>query len=315
MNQANAVKIANWLYEVWPYYLLNEHTRTSIPQSTDNPVRNKLRASKLHDCAKKVAAEQRKLIEKLPITLEVARKFDLGVRVAESVQEAIDFGVKQQTFPIAVTFESDNRHENEYMSGTPDCVLWVEGDCVPIEIKHTEAWEGFYWTQVLQIIGYMQLYNANCGILYTVNPNLSAEVSHNVYIVMASDDQEGWYLYDRDGKPVVSHSKFTSKTWNGTVYFTRFDYNEMVRRHQYWMDEIAKYYNTSMVPDDIDYMEDNRCGEFIQPQFYQRNQGEYKKGDQKPGTGVFKIRCPLAKYCYPELNIQDGDTEVVWSAK
>jgi hypothetical protein len=320
----NACKIRDWLKAIWPAYLINDD-RVRITESSANwKSEGKMRASSAFDCAKKHAAERLNLpeSEKEPIPVTLAIKFDDGMRRGESVAEAIEWGVRKENdrylhfkmpFKWEAAFEDRQNAEEFDFAGTPDIVLRrvfenKDTETYPVEVKRTGVMRngGVSWTQMLQTIVYMNLLHSSFGFIYTTYPLNDTDpdqVTHKVWIVAETFEEDGWWLIDEKNKPIQVAGDDFPTTWNGTVYYPRGDFNELVQEHKDWYQKLKddpEAVRRVNGPAKKGIPTDWRCGKTVLPEYYKRKSGQYEKGDLKPHTGTIYVRCPLFKYCYEE---------------
>jgi hypothetical protein len=312
----NNSKLASWLAQAWEEYLRSgEHV--SLNTHSSGWISNKIHASQLAMCAKKHAAQRLGLLEKETFDLLSLRRIETGYRTGESVAEAIKWysDVHNQISDKAgsnkiIQFNNEVRLEGERIAGTPDILLtYIDGDkstLFPIEVKHTEnPFPGWSFHQVIQLIAYMNLLDANTGFLFTAYPMSAANttISHRTWILETDANNDGWYLLDQNGNNVKSDYANLPRTWDGTIYITRTYYNELIENHELWESILKTQGLIEERPSDILDYHDWRCSRSVKAEYYQRKTGSYNAGDLKPGTGVIMPRCPLFKLCYPEVEL------------
>lgn len=302
--------------KVYVEYLEGGGEKYTIPEkSSDWSSGPLIRASSMSSCPKKHAAERTGAVEKFENTWNESYRFWLANIAAQGAKEAI-LHMVSSTQKWSAKFEE--RVLGAEMAGTMDVQVGYkvsdeETVYLPVEIKRTDAdqYEGITDDQVWQTIAYMELCDSAAGFLFAMYDGKKTKQTHKVWSIVRCD--EGWTVLD-DGLPFIPVQpslKFGGYIGDdGSTTFSDSQYLLFKSTHKAWYDLFTdnpeQALNAKPPFTDLQW----QCAHVIPIAYYQvkytnKQTGEvFKKGDQKPNTGISTPRCPLFSSCWPEFQYE-----------
>lgn len=314
MSLGKALKVRNWLEEIWPAYLRylsagGERIPYDGNLSGDWESGNRVRVSRVGNaCPKYSAAVALGKVVEPSFDNNTLVRFEDAKRRAEQIYEAIAWGA---TGNSELTFQAEHRIIDHWsgLSGTIDGYIEIcseDGGLfhAPIEVKRTDVNKynkeprGISLGQFMQTVGEMVLLSqpsgnyGQCpyGYVYTTY-SFDSKPTHKVWLVRWDEKDRGWYLDD------ARLNDKSDQDWptdgDNLVFLPLGEYLREQAEHEAWMhlysDDGAPY---------ITPMDSWHCGKYTPPDYYKTNGVHGNKGDIKPGTGVYEKRCPLFDMCW-----------------